>query len=1449
MRHPLTFSTRGWRSRQGIALISVLIMVALITVVVVGFIVTSGLEMTSSRFYSASSGARLMADTTVNLVQAQINQATSQGPTYAWASQPGAIRVWDNTGSLNNIYKLYSAQTLTTNQVSKMNTASTGAGTNDMPPASWPSYTALWTDLNAPVTDSENNEHFPIFDWRNATNVDGCTYNSNIPGNTATQAVPMPVVWLYVLQNGQIIEPDAAATGGSSGTGTLATFQNTASGVAPSSTNPIVGRIAFWTDDETCKVNINTAGGDGYFTENGYAAGDPTPIANANFWDTPHYNTQDEHSYTGLAGSQPAAGEFQRYPGHPGAVALNNILHGLGWTLPSYTAAQSPANTSLFYAYNTGTATPVIGITPRYAWGGSQDGTQETVNLGTFATSSIPFVLNPQNRLYSSVGEMLFQPNRTASNINGQNLVSGDNTRQQIETARFFLTAHSQAPEVNLFGEPRVSVWPVWAMTTPPITLSMSYNSAYWSGPAAWTPIDKLMCFASTVNGNGPSATQYPYYFVRGEPTSSTRDIGYTRNQQLLGYLDYLTKTAIPGYGGNFNNSAKYGQAGTRQILAEIFDYIRTINSSDTSMPLVGGGVNSYEYVKAWGVGFGGNFSENNASGWAQIAPNVINSTNAPTLYGSPYGWTGAYQGFAAFPRLNEIAIQFVALGQGILSANSSAGPQFVSNAYRSYVSGTTPIAPFAYGDTGPDPNGSQTPKNYVVKLTTPPQYKNNLQPPGNTVAIQAFILMDFTNPSQMFRNDGIANGGGIGAFLWAEVAGLDGLSIKSNVAGESSHPLGFTHDDAVLYQGSMSGNGAYDNNWDCINFSTGNLGRTLGFINAGSYGGKGILTGEAASDCAATNPFYSNIIPIAIPATSTDGTGTMLLTGATLTVTLYDGQANGPNVAGNTNSGKAAQPVQTYTINFGGGGSASSAMPLPITAAPIVPATPTNTTLAGYGPQVGIENNAPGGTSTPPQWTSYGYDRWSQSIIAVGDTVQSMVLSPQWSDARTLACSSVPAGAFQEHPLWGTTAWAYELFTGEKPWLTTTSGLLNPNMTGFPPYMPYVPPELTSAGILGDFPNPAAMDWDTGIGCLPDGPWINKADEGNTVTQNGTLPYYQDTGTALESNPSLFTPSHEVPSPGMFGSLSTGVDSTGLGTPTPWRTLLFRPSPPGTPAHLGGVSPEDHTILDLFWMPVEEPYAISEPFTSAGKININYQIQPFTYITRSTGIRAVLNSEKIAAVNAKYGASYKTYNGPLMSPQTNARFAVNVPLTLTQFDDKFNGTNLTTLNPISGTPDIFHSASQICDMYLVPLNPPEGDYGTAAAGISSFASKWYDGKTYGLVGDNVRERPYTNIYGQITTKSNTYTVYYTVQSLKNAEPQVTSTGTTPGQQIWDETKGSVVGEYRGSTTIERYIDPNQTLPDFAASPGTYTVDGPNPSGYPPTYYNWRIVDNHQFAP
>ena len=66
---------------------------------------------------------------------------------------------------------------------------------------------------------------------------------------------------------------------------------------------------------------------------------------------------------------------------------------------------------------------------------------------------------------------------------------------------------------------------------------------------------------------------------------------------------------------------------------------------------------------------------------------------------------------------------------------------------------------------------------------------------------------------------------------------------------------------------------------------------------------------------------------------------------------------------------------------------------------------------------------------------------------------------------------------------------------------------------------------------------------------------------------------------------------------------------------------------------HPGFAILRDHLFLDLWTMPVVEPYAISEPFSTAGKVNLNYQIAPFTYITRSTALRAVLKSTRITAI------------------------------------------------------------------------------------------------------------------------------------------------------------------------------------------------------------------------
>ncbi|MEJ0001461.1 MAG: hypothetical protein WDO13_21430 [Verrucomicrobiota bacterium] len=141
-----------------------------------------------------------------------------------------------------------------------------------------------------------------------------------------------------------------------------------------------------------------------------------------------------------------------------------------------------------------------------------------------------------------------------------------------MQQLRFFLSATSEAPEVNLFGQPRISIWPI----NSDFDLLRNPNSSYV------TTTDKLIATAATLINSG---TAYPYYFTRGNSQSGTAD--YTnipRNQNIYSCLRTLAATSIPGYGGTFNG--KYSRAEMDQILTEIFDYIRCTDPTD---PLLAG--------------------------------------------------------------------------------------------------------------------------------------------------------------------------------------------------------------------------------------------------------------------------------------------------------------------------------------------------------------------------------------------------------------------------------------------------------------------------------------------------------------------------------------------------------------------------------------------------------------------------------------------------------------------------------------------------------------------------------------------------------------------------------------------------------------------------------------------------------------------------------------------
>jgi hypothetical protein len=96
-----------------------------------------------------------------------------------------------------------------------------------------------------------------------------------------------------------------------------------------------------------------------------------------------------------------------------------------------------------------------------------------------------------------------------------------------------------------------------------------------------------------------------------------------------------------------------------------------------------------------------------------------------------------------------------------------------------------------------------------------------------------------------------------------------------------------------------------------------------------------------------------------------------------------------------------------------------------------------------------------------------------------------------------------------------------------------------------------------------------------------------------------------------------------------------------------------------------------------------------------------------------------------------------------------------------------------------------------------------------------------------GLTGDNLRELPYAQLYGRLTTRSNSYTVHVRVQVLQKLPHD-------PNQGVWNEGVDLVQGDWRGSYEIERYLDPTAAAPV---------------AGQPLGPYKFRIVSSRRFTP
>lgn len=531
----------------------------------------------------------------------------------------------------------------------------------------------------------------------------------------------------------------------------------------------------------------------------------------------------------------------------------------------------------------------------------------------------------------------------------------------------------------------------------------------------------------------------------------------------------------------------------------------------------------------------------------------------------------------------------------------------------------------------------------------------------------------------------------------------------------------------------------------------------------------------------------------------------------------------------------------------------------------------------------------------------------WSGS-----DVIRTFV--PAVGDYRLAAARyEVPSTMWMKHPVWtkmesqAPLAQPRNIHSFTSHWAHTEPGVMLPgdsSMANFPnvgmtknqqlvagaPYsdsrVPDLPPDdgwAATANSYGDF--------DNGIGDARDGPYVNKPDEGNfyagNTTRYNTLKFYRSGYFYEAMNNSddwrtgiYMTPNRMVSSPVMFGSLPTGVWSGGSVSSSavtgvsynegkPWQTLLFRPYASsnanfGKSTHPGDNNPRDHYLLDLFCMPVVEPYAISEPLSIAGRINLNYQIVPFTNITRATGLHAVMKGEFITAIPLTDTNNAKSFQTPATSSMWSSsgdRFwdesqntkywhrPIDVTKTLYQFDQKFQHSATGSNHALNRYRGLFRSPSQICEMHLIPdvsNGPSSGgetlgslsniNATTSGTNLQSVMEQFW--QSHPGTGDNTRERPYSNIYARVTTRSNTFRVHMRAQVITKARSTAADT--------MDPTKDAILGEYRGSSVIERYIDPTDVsnpLPDYGAAS--------NPLGEKPldTYYKFRTLESKRFSP
>ncbi|MGB8170435.1 MAG: hypothetical protein WCF18_23230, partial [Chthoniobacteraceae bacterium] len=152
-------------------------------------------------------------------------------------------------------------------------------------------------------------------------------------------------------------------------------------------------------------------------------------------------------------------------------------------------------------------------------------------------------------------------------------------------------------------------------------------------------------------------------------------------------------------------------------------------------------------------------------------------------------------------------------------------------------------------------------------------------------------------------------------------------------------------------------------------------------------------------------------------------------------------------------------------------------------------------------------------------------------------------------------------------------------------------------------------------------------------------------------------------------------------------------------------------------------------------------------------------------------------------------------------------------------------------------------AGAQICDFYLYPRRAGKAVV-TWAKNDTAIKSWWTQNA---LTGDNVREKPYADLYPRITTKSNTYCVHVRAQALRQSAASDPATA-ADHYRTWDEKRDRIVGEYRGASIIERYIDPQDERFDKTTLNKEITIINPDTTSID-SAYRFRVLNTKRFDP